>query len=89
MHDILWLEPGQHPVARVDAPWKLKAESYVLLLKLGSLPTGVYSSNEDTWADEGLGEFMGRVGTVIIVRYSETPVGKPCCLYGKHGLGAF
>jgi hypothetical protein len=69
-------EPEQHPVPRVSAPWKLKAESYVLFLKLKALPEGVYDPVEETWAHEGLGKFAGGVGTVMIIRYTDTPVGK-------------
>jgi hypothetical protein len=89
MHEVPRPEPGQHPVARFRAPWKLKAESYVLFLKLGKLPTGTYSLNDHSWADEGMGSFMGGVGTVMIVRYSNTPVGKSRRLYGKHCLRTF
>jgi hypothetical protein len=35
----------------------LTAESYVLFLKLETLPEGVYAPLEETWADEGLGTF--------------------------------
>jgi hypothetical protein len=81
--DVLQSEPGQHPVARISAPWRLKAESYVLFLKLGTLSEGTYSPLEETWADEELGTFMGGVGTVMIVRYSDTPVGKFRRSYGE------
>ena len=70
-------QSSQHdPVPRVPAPWKLKAESYVLCMKLKELPRGVYDPLEASWADEELGVFKGGLGTVIIVRYSDTPVGK-------------
>jgi hypothetical protein len=75
-HGTLHSELEQYPVPRISAPWRLKAESYVLFLKLGTLPKGTYAPLEETWADEGLGMFTGGVGTVVIVRYSETPVGK-------------
>jgi len=68
-------EPEQHPVPRAKAPWKLMAECYTLLLKLKDLPKGVYDPLEAAWADEGLGKFAGGLGAVIIVRYSDTPVG--------------
>ena len=51
------------------------AECYTLLLKLKDLPKGVYDPLEAAWADEGLGKFAGGLGAVIIVRYSDTPVG--------------
>jgi hypothetical protein len=67
----------QHPVARAKAPWKsLKGESYCFLLTLKELPKGTYDPFEEAWADEELGTFKGGLGTVIIVRYSDTPVGK-------------
>jgi hypothetical protein len=89
MHDVLQPEPTQHPVARVHAPWTLKADSYVLFLKPGALPTDIYSKNEKTWANEELGKYMGGVGTIMIVRYSDTPVGKSRCLCGMHSLRTF
>jgi hypothetical protein len=81
--ETLYTEPGQHPVTRSSAPWSLKAESYVLFLKLETLPEGVYAPLEETWGDEGLGTFMGGIGTVMIVRYSNTPVGKSRRSYGE------
>jgi hypothetical protein len=75
-HETLYTEPEPYKVPRIRAPWTLKAESYVLFLKLKTLPKGVYSPLEETWADEGLGTFTGGVGMVMIVRYSDTPVGK-------------
>ncbi|KAG9383011.1 hypothetical protein A1F94_006932 [Pyrenophora tritici-repentis] len=68
-------EPEQHPVRRAKAPWNLMAECYTLLLKLKDLPKGVYDPLEAAWADKGMGEFVGGLGAVIIVRYSDTPVG--------------
>lgn len=62
---------------RSEAPWeKLKAESYSLFLKLSELPKGTYDEFEASWADEKEnGAFKGGLGAVIVVRYSETPVG--------------
>ncbi|KAH7394360.1 hypothetical protein BKA66DRAFT_567310 [Pyrenochaeta sp. MPI-SDFR-AT-0127] len=68
-------EPEVHPVPRAKAPWTLKAESYLLFLKLSELPQGVYDPLEEAWADKGLGTFVGGLGAVMIVRYSDTPVG--------------
>jgi hypothetical protein len=48
----------------------------VLFLKLNELPKGVYDPLEEIWADESLGVFKGGIGSVLIVRYSDTPVGK-------------
>jgi hypothetical protein len=72
------VESEEHPVPRVRAPWKLKAESYILFLKLDTLPEGVYDPLEEAWADERFGRFKGGLGTVMIIRYSDTPVGKFC-----------
>jgi hypothetical protein len=69
------MEAERHPVQRVAAPWTLEAESYLLFLKLSSLPDGLYDSLEDAWADPGLGEFKGGLGAIMIVRYTSTPVG--------------
>ena len=68
--------PAMHPVQRAPAPWTLGAESYLLFLKLGGLPAGVYDALEAGWEDEGLGRFEGGLGGVMIVRYTDTPVGK-------------
>ena len=70
------MENGEHPVQRVPAPWTLKAESYLLVLKLGGLPKGVYDELEAAWEDEALGRFEGGVGAVMVVRYTDTPVGR-------------
>ncbi|KAF1835283.1 hypothetical protein BDW02DRAFT_568160 [Decorospora gaudefroyi] len=65
----------QHPVTRAKAPWKLSAESYLLFFTLKNLPEGVYDPLQAQWADEALGEFKGGLGSVMIVRYLDTPVG--------------
>lgn len=72
----LLTEPSQHPVPRSKAPWTVHAESYFLFLKLRELPKGLYDPLEESWGDEGLGEFKGGLGTIMIVRYSDTPVGR-------------
>lgn len=69
------MENETHPVQRSLAPWTLKAESYLLFLKLKELPLGLYDRLEEAWEDENLGRFEGGLGAVMIVRYSETPVG--------------
>ncbi|KAJ8112008.1 hypothetical protein OPT61_g5522 [Boeremia exigua] len=63
------------PVERAPAPWTLKAESYLLFLKLQGLPEGVYDTLEEAWEDEGMGRFEGGLGAIMIVRYTDTPVG--------------
>ncbi|KAF2853613.1 hypothetical protein T440DRAFT_487492 [Plenodomus tracheiphilus IPT5] len=76
MSTSLLTEPGQHPVPRVEAPWMgLKAESYLLFVKLSTLPKGVYDRFEEAWGGEEMGKFEGGLGVVMIVRYSWTPVG--------------
>lgn len=65
-----------HPVQRSPAPWTLKAESYLLFLKLKELPQGLYDRLEEAWQNESLGRFEGGLGAVMIVRYTETPVGR-------------
>jgi hypothetical protein len=69
------METERHPVQRAAAPWTLEAESYLLFLKLSSLPHGLYDPLEQAWADQGLGEFTGGLGAIMIVRYTSTPVG--------------
>lgn len=61
------MDTSRHPVQRVEAPWTLKAESYMLFLKLSSLPSGLYDPLESAWEDEGLGEFTGGLGAIVIV----------------------
>jgi hypothetical protein len=68
-----------HPVLRSEAPWTLKAESYLLFLKLNKVPEGLYDQLEKSWGDEGLGTFEGGLGAVMIVRYTDTPVGRFFC----------
>jgi hypothetical protein len=68
-------EPDAHPVLRAKAPWPLKAESYLLFLKMNELPKGVYDTLEEVWEGSEFGEFKGGLGAVMIVRYSDTPVG--------------
>jgi hypothetical protein len=67
-----------HPVPRAPAPWTMRAESYLLLLRLKELPEGLYDGLEEAWQDEGLGRFEGGLGAVMIVRYADTPVGELC-----------
>lgn len=74
-------EPSQHPVLRSKAPWKnLRAESYSLFLSLKNLPKGTHDEFEKAWDEDGMGKFAGGLGAVVIVRYSETPVGM-CCFF--------
>ncbi|KAL5113801.1 hypothetical protein ACEQ8H_008302 [Pleosporales sp. CAS-2024a] len=68
-------EPHVHPVTRVKAPWPLKAETYVLFLRMKELPARVYDPLEQVWEGEDHGQFKGGLGAVMIVRYSDTPVG--------------
>jgi hypothetical protein len=74
-------EPESHPVARAPAPWQLKAESYLLFLRMKELPKGVYDKLEETWESEELGTFQGGLGAVMIVRYSDTPAGRSSYLH--------
>lgn len=68
--------PPEHPVARSLAPWSTKAESYLLLTHSRELPgAGVYHDCEAAWAGDEFGAFAGGLGAVMVVRYSDTPVG--------------
>ncbi|UPX13062.1 uncharacterized protein EKO05_0003590 [Ascochyta rabiei] len=69
------MENAVHPVQRLPAPWVLGAESYMLFLRLRELPRGLYDGLEEAWGDDGLGTFEGGLGAVVIVRYTDTPVG--------------
>lgn len=70
------MENGEHPVHRAPPPWAMKAESYLLFLKLSELPQGAYDRLEEAWQDDALGRFEGGLGAVMIVRYTDTPVGR-------------
>lgn len=68
-----------HPVLRSHAPWTTKSECYSLFLSLKSLPEGIYDpleAGDGGCLGEEKGEFQGGLGAIMIVRYSETPVGK-------------
>lgn len=68
-----------HPVPVAPAPWTTKAECYWLFLTLKSLPKGIYDPLEESSEDcaEGkAGEFKGGLGCIMLVRYSDTPVGE-------------
>jgi hypothetical protein len=74
-----------HPVPRAKAPWMLKAESYLMFLRMKELPKGVYDKLEEVWGGEEYGKFVGGLGAVMIVRYSDTPVGRSLILH-EHPL---
>jgi hypothetical protein len=77
--------PSEHPVARSLAPWSTKAESYLLFTHLAKLPAeGVYHESEAAWAGDEFGAFKGGLGGVMIVRYSDTPVGKVFFFVFRH-----
>lgn len=69
-------EPDTYPVLRVKAPWQLKAESYMMFLRMKDLPQGLYDQLEEPWEGDQYGKFEGGLGAVVIVRYSDTPVGR-------------
>jgi hypothetical protein len=69
-------EPEIHPVQRAKAPWPLKAESYMMFVRMKELPKGVYDRLEEVWGSEEFGKFEGGLGAIMIVRYSDTPVGE-------------
>lgn len=81
-------EMHPHPVQRAPAPWTMKAESYLLFLRLRELPKGLYDELEAAWGDEALGGFEGGLGAVMIVRYADTPVGRSCLVSSCDGLVA-
>ncbi|KAF2786235.1 hypothetical protein K505DRAFT_260305 [Melanomma pulvis-pyrius CBS 109.77] len=72
-----------HPVPRAPAPWTTTSECYWLFVTMKELPTGVYDALEETRFGGGklaeerekVGEFKGGLGIVMVVRYSDTPVG--------------
>jgi hypothetical protein len=76
VHMSLQPEPECHPVLRAKASWHVKAESYNMFLRLKDVPQGSYDTLEGPWEGDEFGEFEGSLGAVVIVRYSETPVGR-------------
>lgn len=76
-------EPDTHPVLRVKAPWRLKAESYIMFLKLKAIPQGSYDQLQEPWGGDDYGKFERGLGAVMIVRYSDTPVGRSIHVLSK------
>ena len=71
------MPPSAHPVPVAPPPWTLKAETYMLLMRMKELPRGVYDPLEKAWENEhDVGTFEGGLGGVMIVRYSGGPVGE-------------
>lgn len=68
------------PQAIVSAPWKLKGKGWILPYRApnGVLPKDAYPAHErgTPYADQAVnGSFKGILGTIIIIRYTETDVG--------------
>jgi hypothetical protein len=47
----------------------------MMFLWTKGLPKGVYDQLEEVWGGEEYGKFEGGLGAIMIVRYSDTPVG--------------
>jgi hypothetical protein len=47
----------------------------MLFMRLKELPKGVYDPLQEACGDKEYGEFKGGLGAVMVVRYSDTPVG--------------
>jgi hypothetical protein len=47
----------------------------MMFLRMKELPKGVYDQLEEVWGGEEFGKFEGGLGAIMIVRYSDTPVG--------------
>lgn len=69
------LNNSTEPIIPVPAPWVLTATVFAFPLILPTvLPVKAYSPLErGSTATEG--EFLGLVGVIMIIRYSDTPVG--------------
>jgi hypothetical protein len=46
-----------------------------MFLRMRDLPKGVYDGLEEVWGGVEYGKFDGGLGAIMIVRYSDTPVG--------------
>ncbi|KAF2114713.1 hypothetical protein BDV96DRAFT_493598 [Lophiotrema nucula] len=64
-----------HPVQRAPAPWETKSECYWMFLWLSKLPDGVYDPLEEECMRKDGAEFKGGLGSIMVVRYLDTPVG--------------
>jgi hypothetical protein len=63
------------PITPAPPPWLLKATVYAFpLVPLTSLPSKAYAPLEKG-STATQGQFLGLVGAIMIIRYSETPVG--------------
>lgn len=63
------------PITPVPAPWILTAKVFAFpILPPTTLPVKAYSPLE-RHSTAALGEFLGLVGAIMIIRYSDTPVG--------------
>ncbi|KAF1808178.1 hypothetical protein P152DRAFT_462832 [Eremomyces bilateralis CBS 781.70] len=68
------------PFPSAPAPWKLRSESYLLMVRLPkTLPDGIYDpleASSEAFSDPARsGKHRGGLGAILIVRYTETPVG--------------
>jgi hypothetical protein len=48
----------------------------MMFVRMKELPKGVYNRLEEVWGGEEFGRFEGGLGAIMIVRYSDTPVGE-------------
>lgn len=70
-----WTNESPEPITPVPPPWALKATVYAFpFVPLGPLPTKAYSPLERTGRTTE-GSYVGGVGAIMIIRYSDTPVG--------------
>ncbi|KAL2204675.1 hypothetical protein CC79DRAFT_1276675 [Sarocladium strictum] len=71
-----WTNDSPEPIERVPAPWTLKGTIYgATFIPLTDLPTKAYGPLERKSVSPADGEFLGGLGMIQVIRYTESPVG--------------
>ncbi|KAF6798264.1 hypothetical protein CMUS01_15722 [Colletotrichum musicola] len=72
-----WDNNSTAPIESAPAPWTLKGTVYslVILPLSKKLPTKAFHPLEREHASAVEGEFLGRLGMIQVIRYTESPVG--------------
>ena len=56
-------------------PWTIRGDMYWLVLRMKTLPLGIYDPLEDAHLSSEANDFRGGFGLVMIIRYTDTPCG--------------
>jgi hypothetical protein len=71
-----WTNDSPEPIERVPAPWTLRGDIYgATFVPLTGLPTKAYPPLERQYVSEAYGKFIGGIGMIQVIRYTESPVG--------------